>query len=420
LTDLLKFSSTINRQAVPVIDQSQVIFVLLEVIPGKAMAGVRLPLNFCLVLDRSGSMTGEKLSTLKEAVKNVIERLSSEDILSIVTFESRTEILVSSQPVTDKKALKLMVDKIRDGGGTNFTPALEAALNLVSKNSGTRRLSRIVLLTDGEATDPVQGAFREADKAGALDIPIIALGFGKDWNEDFLFEIADRSIAANPGSHTGMADYIPSPKDVEKIFDDVYQSMQVVAQDVMLTVCLVHGIEVRRVWQVVPAIRELGPTAVEGRVVQLPLQHLERAGAAFLVEIMVPPRPAGAVRFAQADLTFKTPDQEIVRQSGDLILQYTHDPAQVEIPNERVMGVVEKVQAFKLQTQALADAQAGNVDSATRKLRQAVTILLSQGEQELADQMAREVDRLENSGEVSGEGKKTIMLTSRKTIHLSE
>lgn len=80
------------------------------------------------------------------------------------------------------------------------------------------------------------------------------------------------------------------------------------------------------------------------------------------------------------------------------------------------MNIVEKVQAFKLQTQALQEAEMGQAGSATKKLRQAVTILLSQGETELADQMQQEVNQLEKSGEISSEGKKTIKLTSRKTI----
>ena len=84
------------------------------------------------------------------------------------------------------------------------------------------------------------------------------------------------------------------------------------------------------------------------------------------------------------------------------------------------MNVVEKVQAFKLQTQALVEVESGDVASATRKLRQAVTILVAQGEDELADQMKKEADHLEQSGQISSEGKKTIKLTSRKTIRLTE
>jgi len=72
-----------------------------------------------------------------------------------------------------------------------------------------------------------------------------------------------------------------------------------------------------------------------------------------------------------------------------------------------------------LQTQALFDAEHGNLSGATQRLRQAVTILLSQGETELAGQMEQEAERLEQGGQISDEGKKTIKLTSRKTVRLS-
>jgi Ca-activated chloride channel family protein len=78
------------------------------------------------------------------------------------------------------------------------------------------------------------------------------------------------------------------------------------------------------------------------------------------------------------------------------------------------------VQAYKLQTQALSEAEQGNAQAASQKLRQAVTILLSQGEAELAEQMSQEAERLDQSGQLSSEAKKTIRLTSRKTIRLSD
>jgi Ca-activated chloride channel family protein len=379
-----------------------------------------MPLNFALVLDRSGSMTGEKLRTMKEAVKNIVDQVGENDILSIISFESRSEVLVSAQPAKDKKAIKRSIDKIRDGGGTNIATALQAALRQVSTHANEERVSRIILLTDGEATDRQEDSYRIADEAGAKGIPIVGLGFGQDWNEAFLIELADRSISAHPGSHLGMADYIPRPEDANKIFQEVYQSMQVVANNLIVTIRMVQGLEARRIWQVVPMIRELGTSVVEGRSIQIPIGQLERSGAAYLVEIMLPSRPEGLIRFAQVDVTFNTPEHGPQRQATDLILKYNADPALTEELNERVMNIVEKVQAFRLQTQALDDVEVGDVGKATRKLRQAVTILLSHGETELADQMGKEADRLEQIGEVSNEGKKTIMLTSRKTVRLSE
>ncbi len=419
MSEFLRLECLCNRSAVPVLDQPQLIYVLTTLTPTLDRAAARLPLNFTLLLDHSGSMAGEKLRTMREAVKNIIDQLTPQDVLSIVAFESRPETLVPAQPVTRPDEMKRQVDKIRDAGGTNLAAGLREALQQAERYQAEGRVSRIVLLTDGEATDREDDSRQAADEAGRRGIPFICLGFGKDWNENFLFDLADRSVLAAPGSRLGRADYIPAPKDAGRIFQEVYQSMQVVAQDVTLTLRMVQGLEARRVWQAAPLIRDLGREVIQGRALVIPVGQLEQAGAAYLAEIMLPPRPAGPVRILQTDVTGAPPQGEPQRVAADLIVQFSPEAAAVP-PNGQVMNIVEKVQAFKLQTQALDEAQSGNLDGATRKLRQAVTILLNQGEADLAGQMQQEADRLEQSGEISNEGKKTILLTSRKTVRLSE
>jgi Ca-activated chloride channel family protein len=183
---------------------------------------------------------------------------------------------------------------------------------------------------------------------------------------------------------------------------------------------MVQGLEARRVWQVVPAIKDIGRGVIQGRAIVISAGQLERGGAAFLAEVMLPPRPPGMVRIAQTDVSYTAPGRGQQREAVDLIVNFAQDPAQAGQLNGHVMNIVEKVQAFKLQTQALDEAEMGNVSGATQKLRQAVTILLSQGETDLAQQMQKEADRLEQSGEMSNEAKKTIKLTSRKTVKLSD
>lgn len=420
MSDYLTLNSACNRLGVPVIDQPQLLYILTELTPGESMSSSRIPLNFALVLDRSGSMAGEKLRVLKDAVKNIIDQLNPDDIISIVTFETKTQVLVESQPAVDKEGIKGQVDKIRDGGGTNMAPAIQEGLRLVSLKQSAGRVSRLVLLTDGEATDNEDDSRQLANLAGTQGIPLVGLGFGKDWNEDFLFDLADRSILASPGAHQGQAEYIPSPEEANKVFQDVYQSMQVVAQNTSLTIRMVQGLEARRVWQVTPLIKDVGKNVIQGRAIVVSVGELERNGAAYLAEIMLPPRAAGTVRIAQTDVTYDVPGGEKKRAAVDLIVQYTSDPSVLNQVNGRVMNVIERVQAFKLQTQALDEVDTGNVQAATQKLRQAVTMLLSQGEIELATQMQDEAERLEKSGELSNEAKKTIKLTSRKTVRLSD
>jgi Ca-activated chloride channel family protein len=153
--------------------------------------------------------------------------------------------------------------------------------------------------------------------------------------------------------------------------------MQVVAQDVTVNLRMVQGLEAHRVWQVMPVIKDLGPGVTQGRAIVIPVGELEKGGAAYLAEIMLPRRPAGLVRIAQTDAAYTLPDGESGRQSVDLIISYSEDPSAVGQLDQYVMNVVEKVQAFKLQTQALDEADRGDVKGATQKLRQAVTILLS-------------------------------------------
>ena len=420
MTTALQFSSLCNRGAVPALNQPQLIYVLTELIPGQAMANVRMPLNFALVLDRSGSMAGEKLRNVKAAVKNIINQLDPSDIVSLITFETRTQLLAQAQPAQDKAALQRLVDKIDDGGGTVMAPAIYEGIRQVSAYYTPDRISRIILLTDGEATDKEDDSRIQADQAGSMGLPIIGMGFGKDWKEDFITELVDRSQLLPPGTRGGNVAFIRKPDEATRVFDEVFQSMHIVAQDVVTNLRMVQGLEARRVWQVAPMIRDISMGTIQGRAVTVQAGDLEQGGAAYLYEIMLPPRPEGQVRIAQTDVTYSIPQAPPERMAADLVLSFTNDPAQYNQYNGRVMNIVEKVQAFKLQTMALSEAEAGNVGSATRKLRAAVTILLNQGDAELAQQMSQEADRLEQSGQISSEGKKTIKLTSRKTVKLSD
>jgi Ca-activated chloride channel family protein len=416
MTDQLKLTAALNRSQVAALPQPQLVYLLLELSPGRGLSGQRLPLNFALVLDRSGSMAGEKINTLKAAVNTIIDQLADDDVVAIIPFESRPQVLVPAGKVGDRAGLKRRVATMRASGGTRMGQALQTGLEQARLHAGAGRTSRIVLLTDGEATDALEVSRQAAEQAGELGIPIIGLGFGSDWNEDFLAELVRRSSRSERGAQ-GYADYIPDAAQVERIFQEVYQSMQVVGRGTTLTVRLAQGLQARRAWQATPLIRDLGDEPFQERAAVLPVGDLEQGGAAYLLEVMLPPRPAGMVRIAQVEAVCQA-GQGQAHSRVDVVVHYSTEGAgQV---NGRVMGVVDKVQAFKLQTQALQQAEAGDIRLATQKLRAAVTILLDQGETELAGQMQAEAERLERSGVLSSQARKTIQLTSRKTIRLPE
>jgi Ca-activated chloride channel family protein len=84
------------------------------------------------------------------------------------------------------------------------------------------------------------------------------------------------------------------------------------------------------------------------------------------------------------------------------------------------MNLVEKVSAFKLQTRALQDLEAGNIPAATQKLKGALTHLLNQGDTELAGVVQQELANLEKGRVMSPEGRKTIRFESGKTVRLGQ
>ncbi|MFQ3662969.1 MAG: VWA domain-containing protein [Chloroflexaceae bacterium] len=405
--------ATLARPYLPA-QTAQVAYVLIEVQPTQVVAQVRMPVNVGFVLDRSGSMKGEKIERVRQAVSMAIDLLDTQDTASIVIFDHRTEVLVPAGPVTDRRAIKERVARIRDAGGTKIAPAVDRALREINRDhSGAIR--RLVLLTDGQTENENECLLR-ADDAGRLGVPITALGVGQDWNEDLLIEMANRS--------GGTADYIARPDEITEYFRNTVQRAQSVAvQNAVLNLRLVQGITPRAVWQVLPLISNLGYRPLSDREVSVPLGELETgAGRTLLVELLVDQRPAGTYRIGQAEVSYDVPALGRAGEKNrvDVLLTFTDDAQQLQQVHPGVMNVVEKVSAFKLQTRALQDLAQGDVAGATQKLKSAVTRLLNQGEVELAQTMEQEIKNLEQSGQLSSEGQKTIKFQGRKTVRLSD
>mgnify|MGYP000291775027 CR=1 FL=1 len=405
---------TVHRENVPLLAQPQIGYILLELMPAQMIANVRMPLNFSFVLDRSGSMGDErKIEQLREAVKHAVDLLDAEDIVSIVAFDDDAQALVSSTPARDKNNLKRQVDKLSAGGGTHMEKGMREGLREVRKNVGAQRVNQLVILTDGQTENEDQ-CRREGENAGREGIKIIALGLGSDWNESLLEDVAQRA--------GGNADLISQPHEIADKFQRVVQEMQGnIVQNALLTLRLAQGVTPRKVWRVAPLISDLGLQPLSDRDVQVLLGELVKdQGQGLMVEVLLPPRAEGRYRIAQADVSYDVPPAQIFGEHAraDIVVGYTSNPQLAEQYNPRVMNIAEKVTAFRLQTRALQEAQQGNAAGATQKLRQAATMLLNQGETDLAKTMQLEADKLEKGEQMSDEGRKTIKFQGGKTVKL--
>jgi len=401
---------SLNKSQLQVTGARQLAYVLVEATPSQAMAAVQMPLNLSLVLDKSGSMAGQKMADLKTAAKMAIDQLTPDDYISLVVFDDTASVVFPSQKAADKKALKAAVGRIRDGGGTHISFGMSKGLTELEKQLGSDRASRMILLTDGETFGDEKNCRNLAQQAGDAHIAINAFGLGEDWIEELMDDIADAS--------GGVSDYIDDPSDISDAFQRTVKQVQAaVVQNATLVLRLSNGVTPRAIWRVTPMISRLSAQHLSDRDVQAGLGELTKgSGQSILIELLFPDRAAGRYRMAQAEVSYDVPSEGLIAEKArtDIVVDFTTDPQAAKQYDARVMNIVEKVTAHKLQTRALDAAAAGDVATASKQLRAAATRLLELGETDLADTATKEAEKLEKDGQMSAGGTKKLRYETRK------
>ena len=113
--------------------------------------GERRPVNIAIVIDKSGSMSGEKIAKAKEAAIMAIRRLCSNDIVSVVTYDSKVNVLVPATKATDKETIFRAIRRINAGGTTALHGGVCKGGKEVKKFLCANRVNRVILLSDGLA-----------------------------------------------------------------------------------------------------------------------------------------------------------------------------------------------------------------------------------------------------------------------------
>lgn len=135
-------------------------------------------LDMVLVIDKSGSMSGEKLNMAKNAALRSLGLLKEKDGMGVITFDDGYYIETCLTPLTDKERIAQAIQNIGEGGGTIIYPALEEAVNMLE---GSAKSKHIILLSDGQegVQHNYQSLMARAQAAG-ISVSTIALGDGAD------------------------------------------------------------------------------------------------------------------------------------------------------------------------------------------------------------------------------------------------
>ena len=198
----------------------------------------RTPVNVAFVIDRSGSMTGDRIAQAREAAIMAIRRLEPDDIASVIVFDTRADVLIPAQKVANPDYFIEQVRRIGLGGQTAIHDGVLKGRGEVLTSMDPRRLNRIVLLSDGQAnigpsrvedfTWLGQALLRER-------ISVSTIGLGLGYNEDLMLQLA----LASDGNHAFARD----PSDLITIFNREFNDVLAsCAQTVSINIDLKPGI----------------------------------------------------------------------------------------------------------------------------------------------------------------------------------
>jgi Ca-activated chloride channel homolog len=182
-----------------------------KVLPVRALPPPEKPAAVVLVLDKSGSMEGQKIEMVRAAAHASILPLRPFDKLGIISFDEDFNWVVPLGPASDLESKGALIDGIQAEGDTKIWQATQAAFDAIIQEEASSR--HIILLTDGETTYKVVEYWPQLEKdAAAKHVSISTIGIGDDVNRSLLEEIAR---ATNGKSH-----FVQNPSLIPQIIND--------------------------------------------------------------------------------------------------------------------------------------------------------------------------------------------------------
>jgi len=327
----------------------------------------RLPLHLALVIDRSGSMSGEPLETAKRAAAYLVHRLRSDDQLSIVAYDDEVTLVHGLASVgVDQQLIEASIGGIHSGGSTNLSGGWLKGVEQLGTVAGGQGPKKVLLLSDGHANVGIDDAGELAKLArGAADdgVGTTTIGFGDGFDEDLMTGMA------NEGG--GSAYFAPGVDDVPGIFAQEFDDLvALVAQNL--------SVEIRPDPDTVPMVSVLN----EFPVVSVPGGIQMQVGDAYgeerrrIVFSLDIPRLAtlGPATVAEVIVRYVSIGEEVasheLRVPVTVNLVSADDPAASEIDTEVTEEVVILASA-RAQEEARERAQHGDFDGASELLRKA-------------------------------------------------
>ncbi len=345
----------------------------------------RPPLHIVLAVDTSSSMSGQPLGYLKQGLKQMLDHLENGDKVSLVRFASDAKVVVEAKPMSDKLAIEKAIIALAATGKTNLYAGLFTAFKVANKHHDKSWDNRVVLLTDGQASEGLQHPGKLVSLAAGYakkGIGITTIGVGKDVHNGVLADIAE--VGA------GNFYFLDKAAAVKEVFTEEVKTFLVpVALDVTIKIdaedaYVVGAAYGTKGWKGhnaggtihIPTLFLAGRQKSE---TPLPATGSGRrgGGGAIMIELMPLPGVKKGVKVANLDLSWTHPKTGKKHSQQSWVLFGT--PAQADGSSYFSSDTVEKgfvmlniLAAFRMAANLAADSDPGAAQGVLLALRPAV------------------------------------------------
>jgi Ca-activated chloride channel family protein len=320
----------------------------------------RPPVNVAIVIDTSGSMSGQKIVQARKAAIAAVNRLQDSDIVSVVLYASSAQVLVPATKATDRAEIIRKIQSVTADGSTALFAGVSKGAAEVRKFLDNESANRVILLSDGKANVGPKSP-RELERLGASlvkeGISVSTLGLGLNYNEDLMSGLA----SAGSGNHI----FIEDADDLIAVFNSEFNDlMSVVAGDFRIEATVPDGVR---------PVRVLGTKAdISGQRIHIPLAQLyARQQRYFVLEVEVDKgeaettRPLLSVSVQYKNMVTETTD----KLSSSVDVRFSESVATVQGDRDAETYAFCAVQiANERNVMATALRDAGQVEEAKKLL----------------------------------------------------
>jgi Ca-activated chloride channel family protein len=352
----------------------------------------RPTLHLAVVIDRSGSMAGEKLETAKACATYLAKRLRPDDELSIVAYHDEVRLVRGLAPIGDTTApIEAAIRTIPPGGQTNLSGGWLKGVEQLRATPGGDGPKKVLLLSDGLANVGITDAAELARMArGATDegVGTTTIGFGDGFDEDLMTQMADQGA--------GNAYFAAGVDEAAGIFAQEFEGLvSLVAQNLSVEVRPTQDVSVLEVLNDYPSIGVPG-----GVQIQVGDAHgEERRRIVFALQV---PRLQALGPASVADLVVRyvSVGDEIAAHEVHvpvLVNLVSADEAEAAVPDAQVVEEVVILKGARAQDEARRLANDGNFEAAGELMRET-----AEGLREIAPTSARADELLAQAEELEG------------------